>query len=88
MIELQKEAIEQEGMVEYGEHVIRQETKQILDSIQPNSFEDFAYGSMIGAFIADSMGSLEEFAQDPVPEERLAQSLAMPGGGPHRVGPG
>ena len=43
---------------------------------------------MIGAFVADSMGSLEEFEQDPVPEERLANSLAMPGGGPHRVGPG
>ena len=43
---------------------------------------------MIGAFIADSMGSLEEFIKSPVPEERLANSLAMPGGGPHRVGPG
>ena len=67
---------------------MRKETKQILDSIQPNSFEDFAYGSMIGAFIADSMGSLEEFIKVPVPEERLPYSLAMPGGGPHRVGPG
>lgn len=70
--ELQKNAANEEGMVEYYEQFrVRSETKEILDSIQEKSFEDFAFGSIIGAFIGDSMGSLEEFISETVPEERL-----------------
>ena len=43
---------------------------------------------MIGAFVGDSMGSLVEFIACEVPEERLDTVFTMPGGGPHRVGPG
>ena len=43
---------------------------------------------MIAAFIADSMGSLDEFTDKEVPQEKLDLALTMPGGGPHKVGPG
>lgn len=54
-------------MVEFGDFKVREETKAILGNIQEKSFEDFAFGCMIGAFVADSMGSLVEFIECEVP---------------------
>lgn len=88
MLKLQKEQADKEGMVEYGQHKVTEETKAILEAIQEKSFEDFAFGSMIGAFVADSMGSLVEFIECEVPQDKLDQVMTMPGGGPHSVGPG
>ena len=31
--------------------------KEILESIEPHTFEDRAYGCILGAFIGDSIGS-------------------------------
>ena len=50
-------------------------------------FEDRAFGSVIGAFIGDSIGSFTEFRND-VSEEIAEQALLMPGGGPFNVSPG
>ena len=43
---------------------------------------------MIAAFIGDSMGSLTEFTNCEIPSDKLDEVLSMPGGGPHKVGPG
>ncbi len=50
-------------------------------------FEDRAFGSVIGAFLGDSIGSFTEF-RNIVPEEIVEQALLMPGGGPFNVSPG
>ena len=50
-------------------------------------FEDRAFGSCVGAFIGDSIGSFTEF-RSIVPEEIVEQALMMPGGGPFNVSPG
>lgn len=50
-------------------------------------FEDRAFGSVIGAFIGDSIGSFTEF-RSIVPDEIVEQALMMPGGGPFNVSPG
>ena len=50
-------------------------------------FEDRAFGSVVGAFIGDSIGSFTEF-RSIVPEEIAEQALTMPGGGPFNVSPG
>jgi len=50
-------------------------------------FEDRAFGSVVGAFIGDSIGSFTEFSNE-VPEETIEKALTMPGGGPFNVFPG
>jgi len=50
-------------------------------------FEDRAFGSVVGAFLGDSIGSFTEF-RNIVPEEIVEQALLMPGGGPFNVSPG
>lgn len=88
VIELQNEAAQQADMVEYRGSKIKQETAQIFAGINQDSFEDHAFGCMIGAFVGDSMGSLVEFIACEVPDDRLDEVFQMPGGGPHKVGPG
>lgn len=46
---------------------VTEKTKAILDGIKEGTFEDPAFGCMIGAFIGDSMGSLVEFIACDVP---------------------
>ena len=50
-------------------------------------FEDRAFGSVIGAFIGDSIGSFTEF-RSIVDEDMAEKALLMPGGGPFNVSPG
>ena len=38
--------------------------------------------------IGDSCGSYQEDSEDILSEEVLQECLSMPGGGPHKVGPG
>lgn len=67
--------------------MLKKETVDIIDKIREN-VENFAFGAIIGSFIGDSVGSLLEFRENDVPEEMLDESFYMPGGGPHKVGPG
>jgi len=46
-----------------------------------------AIGSVLGAFIGDSLGSFIEFQRD-IPPPLLEETLTMPGGGPFSLGPG
>lgn len=53
-----------------------------------SSFKERAFGSILGAFVSDSIGSHLEFEEQPCKEEQVAKCMTMPGGGPHEVGPG
>jgi len=45
-------------------------------------------GSMLGAFIGDSVGSYREFKQGDCPPDLIEESMQMPGGGCWRLMPG
>jgi hypothetical protein len=40
---------------------------------------DYAFGSILGAFIADSCGSYYEFQHEPADEETMDIIMSMPG---------
>lgn len=50
--------------------------------------EKASLGSMLGAFTGDSIGSMLEFASGLQDNEKVAEALRMPGGGPFNVSPG
>lgn len=62
--------------------------KAILDSIVKDTFNDRAFGCIIGAFVADACGSYNEFAQVIQTEQFMNECMKMPGGGPWNNGPG
>ena len=54
-----------------------------MENIIKDSFEDRAYGAILGAFAADSCGSFREFSGNVAGAEEMEVCMAMPGGGPH-----
>ena len=46
------------------------------------------FGSVIGAFIADSCGSFNEFNRKFSSEKFMEKCMEMPGGGPFHLAPG
>ena len=61
---------------------------KVIDDIEPGSFRDRAFGSILGAFTADACGSFHEFVEEVVGEEGMDKCMEMTGGGPHNNGPG
>ena len=59
-----------------------------LINIKPKTFEDGAFGCILGAFVADSCGSRLEFAKEIVEEKDMDICMTMPGGGPWKIGAG
>ena len=59
------------------------ENKKKIKKIKANSFEDRAYGCLLGVYVADSCGSLYEFSTKHLTDEQMDVALTMPGGGPH-----
>ena len=59
---------------------------QILLQVQEGSFEDRAFGCIIGGFIGDSCGSFHEFESEIIKD--MSKCMEMPGGGCFKVGPG
>lgn len=55
---------------------------------QKDSFEDRAYGCILGAFLGDAVGSVAEMAPFTLDYNELKNCLNMIGGGPHGVAPG
>ena len=53
----------------------------ISDSIVENTFEDRAFGSIIGAFVGDSCGSYHEFKPKLISEKEMDDCMEMNGGG-------
>jgi hypothetical protein len=59
------------------------------DEIAVGSLEDYAYGSIIGAFTGDACGSYNEFCKYVQTNDRFMDDcMTMPGGGPFRLAPG
>ena len=63
-------------------------SQQILDAIVKDSFDDRAFGCILGAFAADSCGSFNEFSVSIESEEFMDKCMQMTGGGPWNNGPG
>ena len=61
---------------------------KVIDEIEAGSFRDRAFGSILGAFTADTCGSFHEFVEEVVSEEDMEECMKMTGGGPHKNGPG
>ena len=57
-----------------------------VSEIKKSSFEDKAFGCIIGAGIGDACGSLLEFFNRLITLEEVKNCMDMPGGGPHKVG--
>jgi len=56
-----------------------------VSSIEVGSFEDHAFGSILGAFIGDSCGSFLEFAREVQVDSIMKTCMQMPGGGPFNL---
>jgi len=54
----------------------------------PDTFEDRAFGCILGAFIADAAGSFREFQTNVASEEEMDRCMKMPGGGPFYLSSG
>ena len=52
------------------------------DEIGVGSLEDYAYGSIIGAFTGDACGSYNEFCKRVQSDKFMDACMTMPGGGP------
>ena len=58
----------------------------MMDSLSPE--QKTSLGSMLGAFIGDSIGSYVEFATGMIDPNDARMALSMPGGGPWKLAPG
>lgn len=54
----------------------------ILKSLQADTFEEKAFGCILGAFVGDSCGSLHEFIDEILSDEEMEKCMRMEGGGP------
>lgn len=59
-----------------------------METIYADTFEDRAFGCIIGAFIGDATGSYLEGYKTNVNDNTMTKCMKMPGGGPNNVGPG
>lgn len=50
--------------------------------------EKAGLGTILGAFIGDSLGSYLEFVFGELSEAQIRKCMSMPGGGCHKVAPG
>ena len=65
------------------------ENAKILGLISEDTFEDTAFGCILGSLIGDAIGSHREFSAEAVSEEEMDKTMAMPGGGHwKKIGPG
>ena len=46
-----------------------------------NAEQKASLGSMLGAFVGDSLGSYVEFERNEVDEQSVNEAMTMPGGG-------
>jgi len=75
-------------------HISRIKQSQYLDAmavlsqLKPGTFEERAFGCILGAFAADACGSYWEFEERYLNATEMNVCMLMPGGGPHKVAPG
>ena len=65
-----------------------EDNKAILRQIKDGTFEDRAFGCVLGAFTADACGSFLEFSRKIGTKERMDACMRMEGGGPFGLAPG
>lgn len=53
-----------------------------MSSIQVGSFDDLAFGCILGGMLADSCGSRHEFSHEVLTDDQMEDCMKMPGGGP------
>ena len=61
---------------------------QIMEGIKQDTFEDKAFGCILGGFIGDSCGSFNRLNFEVATEDHMDECMAMPGGGQYEVGAG
>ena len=71
-----------------SESFIEEPNAARIQRIKPDTFEDRAFGCIVGAFVGDSCGSFNEFNPVVASDEEMNQCMTMPGGGPWRVAAG
>ena len=54
----------------------------MIVKIEDKSFEDLAFGCILGCFVGDSCGSYNEFNGNRLSEREMDMVVTMPGGGP------
>ena len=59
-----------------------------FDRLEPDTFEERAFGCVFGAFTADACGAFLEFNRVPFNHDLAELCMSMPGGGYHMVAPG
>ena len=57
----------------------------MIDKIENKSFEDLAFGCILGCFVGDSCGSYNEFNGNRLSESDSDEVMKMPGGGPFEL---
>ena len=67
---------------------LKLENQNIIDNLTRDSFEDRAFGCILGAFAADACGSYLEFEREVASEAVMDACMQMPGGGPFRLAKG
>lgn len=67
---------------------IQRKNWDILNNVQADTFEDRAFGSILGGFCADACGSYLEGNSKIASEELMDKCMEMPGGGPLETGKG
>ena len=59
-----------------------------FEKLVPGSFDERAFGCILGAFAADACGSYLEFSKFPLDDFKTDQCMKMNGGGYHKVAGG
>ena len=57
------------GMVKFiAKSIDPEENMKLVKQLDPNSFEEFGFGCILGNFLADAIGAKDEFASDILKE--------------------
>ena len=57
------------GMVKFiAKRIEPEENMKLVKQLDPNSFEEFGFGCILGNFLADAIGAKDEFASDILKE--------------------
>lgn len=60
---------DEEGMVKFiAKSIEPEENMRLVKQLDPNSFEEFGFGCILGNFLADAIGAKDEFASDILKE--------------------
>ena len=73
---------------DWNDFSVSKQTSDILKTVSSDTFEDRAFGCILGSFVGDTTGSFLEFIECQPTKEEMIACMKQPGGGPHGVGQG